>query len=180
MLLRLRGETTMTAWLTVDDLRAYVNNTKATGAEDASLLLSLEVGVGKVEELCGPVVETAITERVTGSGPELVLNFRAESLTAVATVAGSVLTLADYRVDGSQLLRREDDGRITGPLNVTYVAGWATAPWWAKSAALDIAAQDWRSRLSLPGQAPVPSGFLVPNKAAEKMKDHLLAPLGVA
>ena len=170
----------MTTWLTVEDLRGYVKNTKATGAEDASLQLSLEVGVGKVEELCGPVVETTVYERVTGSGPELVLSFRAESLTSVATVAGSVLTLADYRVDGSQLLRREDDGRITGPLNVAYVAGWATAPWWAKSAALDIAAQDWRSRLSLPGQAPVPAGFLVPNTAAEKMKDHLLAPLGFA
>ena len=170
----------MTAWLTVEDLRGYVNNTKATGAEDASLQLSLEVGVGKVEELCGPVVETTVYERVTGSGPELVLSFRAESLTAVATTSGTALTLTDYRVDGSQLLRREDDGRITGPLNVAYVAGWATAPAWARAAALNIAAQHWKSRLTMPGQQPVPAGFLVSNQAAELMKDHLLAPLGFA
>ena len=170
----------MTAWLTVDDLRAEVRNTKATGAEDAALQLSVEVGVGKVEELCGPVVETTVYERVTGSGPELVLSFRAESLTAIATTSGTALTLAEYRVDGSQLLRRDDDGRITGPLNVQYVAGWATAPWWAKAAALNIAAQHWKSRLTMPGQQPVPAGFLVSNQAAELMKDHLLAPLGFA
>ena len=170
----------MTTWLTVEDLRGYVNNTKATGAEDASLLLSLEVGVGKVEELCGPVVETSVVERVSGSGTALVLSFRAASLVEVASTSGTVLTLADFYADG-QLLKRDDDGRITGPLNVTYLSGEATAPAWAKSAALDIAAQDWRSRLAMPGQQqPVPSGFLVPNKAAEKMKDHLLAPLGFA
>jgi len=170
----------MTAWLTVDDLRAEVRNTKATGAEDAALQLSVEVGVGKVEELCGPIVETSVVERVSGSGTALVLSFRAASLVEVASTSGTVLTLADFYADG-QLLKRDDDGRISGPLNVTYLSGEATAPAWAKSAALDIAAQDWRSRLAMPGQQqPVPSGFLVPNKAAEKMKDHLLAPLGFA
>jgi len=171
----------MTTWLTVEDLRGYVNNTKATGAEDASLQLSLEVGVGKVEELCGPVVATDITERIDVGTYAAVLKFRAESLTSAATLAGSVLTLADYRVDGSQLLARADGGRMpSGPLDVAYVAGWATAPWWARAAALNIAAQHWKSRLTMPGQQPVPAGFLVSNQAAELMKDHLLAPLGFA
>ena len=170
----------MTAWLTVDDLRAEVRNTKATGAEDAALQLSLEVGIAEVEKACGPIVETSVVERVSGSGTALVLSFRAASLVEVASTSGTVLTLADFYADG-QLLKRDDDGRISGPLNVTYLSGEATAPAWAKSAALDIAAQDWRSRLAMPGQQqPVPSGFLVPNKAAEKMKDHLLAPLGFA
>ena len=165
----------------MEDLRGYVNNTKATGAEDASLLLSLEVGVGKVEELCGPVVTTAVTERVEVDSFAAVMKFRAASLTSVTTVSGTVLSAADFRVDGTQLLTRADGGRMPdGPLNVTYLSGEAIAPAWAKSAALDIAAQDWRSRLSMPGQPQAPAGFLVPNRATEKMADHLLAPLGFA
>lgn len=169
----------MSDWLDLDTAKQYINYTKLTGADDTALELELDLAMSKVEELCGPVVTTTITaEYVKGSGCDLPLQYRAATLTSLATYpGGTTLTAADYRIDG-QLLSRRDGGWIVGPLSVTYTTGAATAPAWAKAAALDIVRQRWRTRLR-PTQG-APEGFLVSKQAEELMADHLLAPLGFA
>lgn len=169
----------MSDWLDLDTAKQYINYTKLTGQDDVTLVLELDLAMSKVEELCGPVVTTTITsEIVKGSGCDLPLKYRAAALTSLATYpGGTALTVTDYRIDG-QLLSRKDSGWISGPLSVTYTTGAATAPAWAKAAALDIVRQRWRTRLR-PTQG-APEGFLVSKQAEELMAGHLLAPGGFA
>lgn len=166
-------------WLDLDTAKQYINYTKLTGADDTALELELDLAMSKVEELCGPVVTTTITgEIVRGSGCDLPLKYRPATLTSLATYpGGTALTVTDYRIDG-QLLSRKDGGWIVGPITVTYTTGAATAPSWAKAAALDIIRQRWRTRLR-PTQG-APEGFLVSKQAEELMDTHLLAPVGFA
>lgn len=171
----------MTDWLDLDTAKAYINYTKLTGQDDAALELELDFAQRKVEELCGPVLTATVTaEIVDGSGYVLALAYRPASLTSLATYpGGSALTVTDYRADG-QTIRRKDDGWITGPLQVTYTTGAASAPSWAKLAALEILRQRWITRRSPARGQQVAEGFLVSRQAEAAMADHLLAPDGFA
>ena len=160
----------MTAFIAADDLRAYVTNGKA--ADENGLQLSADLACEVVVEACGPILTTEVVESLD-AGTSAVLACADATITAV-----SVGVPADYKVSGQVLSRV--DGAPFPELTVTYTAGAATAPAWARAAALLIASHHWRSRLSMPGQATVPVGFLVPNQAETLMAPHRLAPLGFA
>lgn len=170
------------AWVDPSLLRTFVKNTNAD--DEAMIALAVDVGCGKVEELCGPIANTTVTETVTIRGDQLVTKYRATALTAIATESGTTLTTADWVIDG-QLMRNKAGTCYTGRLTLTYAAGYfdpltGDAPAWATSAALIIAAQFVRSRLARNPADPVPVGFLVPNQAMEMMSGHLLTPEGFA
>jgi len=165
----------MSDWvLDLDDFKRHLNYTRPTAGDDDELRLVASLGVAKVEELCGHILAATVVEVVRGSGYALPLDFRAESLTAIN--GGPV---ADYRADG-QVLSRENSRWISGPVEVTYTAGWPVAPGWAVFAARLIAAQIWKTQLRPNPNNPIPAGFLVPRMATELMTDHLLAPGGFA
>jgi len=170
------------AWLDPSALRSFVKNTNAD--DEAMIALAVDVACGKVEELCGPIANTTVTETVTIRGDQLVTKYRATALTAIATESGTTLTTADWVIDG-QLMRNKAGTCYTGRLTLTYAAGYfdpltGDAPAWATSATLIIAAQFVRSRLARNPADPVPVGFLVPNQAMEMMSGHLLTPEGFA
>ena len=170
----------MTAFITADDLRAYVTNGKA--ADENRLQMAVDSACGTVEDGyeddagnlipgCGPILLTSRTESVD-AGRAAVLDYRANEITAVTVGA-----VADYKVKG-QVLSRVDKGYLSD-MEVTYTTGYDEAPAWARDAALIIASHNWKATLSLPGQG-VPTGFDVPKRAASKMAPHRLAPLGFA
>lgn len=170
----------MSSWLLdLPDFKRHLNYTKPGTTDDGDLMMAAALGVAKVEELCGHIVQTTVTgELVRGSGYALAVDFYGESLTSLATYpGGAALTAADFRFDG-QVLSRKDEGWIQGPLSVTYVVGWATAPDWATFAARMIGAQIWKTQLRPNPANPAPAGFLVPRMAEELMAGHLLAPGG--
>lgn len=172
----------MSTWtLDLNDFKRHLNYTKLGVADDEDLALAAALGVGKVEEACGHILATTVTaELVRGSGYKLTLDFYVSALTSLATYPGGVaLTVADFRTDG-QVLSRKDGGWITGPVAVTYVAGWATVPDWATFAARMIGAQIWKTQLRPNPANPAPAGFLVPRMAEELMAAHMLAPGGFA
>ena len=172
------------AWLDPSVLRSFVKNTNAD--DEAMIALAVDVGCGKVEELCGPIANTTVTETVTIRGDQLVTKYRATALTAIATESGTTLTTADWVIDG-QLMRNKAGTCYTGRLMLTYAAGYfdatnlsASAPAWARSAALHIGQQHMRTVRRFGQTAEGPQGFLVPAAAMEEMSDHLLDPDGFA
>ena len=175
------------AWLDPSVLRSFVKNTNAD--DEAMIALAVDVGCGKVEELCGPIANTTVTETVTIRGDQLVTKYRATALTAIATESGTTLTTADWVIDG-QLMRNKAGTCYTGRLTLTYTAGYfnsadspevkrAAAPW-AFSAALHIGQQHMRTLRRFGQTTEGPQGFLVPAAAMEEMKDYLLTPGGFA
>ena len=94
----------MSAWtLYLDDFKRHLNYTKLGTADDADLMMAAALGAAKVEELCGHILETTVTELVRGSGYALALGFRGESLTSLATYpAGVALTAADDALHDSR------------------------------------------------------------------------------
>ena len=169
----------MAAWVELGTAQSFIGNTSANDV--AAIQAAINLGCDKVVEMCGPIIAETITERVAGGGYELPLKYRPASLGSIATRPGGVaLNLADYRFEG-QVLAREDDGRISENLTVTYTAGWVAAPSWAVSAACLIAKQWFLSRLRPNLNDPSTlTGFLVPRQAEEIMAGHLLAPGGFA
>ena len=172
------------AWLDPSVLRTFVKNTNAD--DEAMIALAVDVGCGKVEELCGPIANTTVTETVTIRGDQLVTKYRATALTAIATESGTTLTTADWVIDG-QLMRNKAGTCYTGRLTLTYTAGYfdatnlsASAPAWARSAALYIGQQHMRTLRRFGQTTEGPQGFLVPAAAMEEMKDYLLTPGGFA
>lgn len=169
----------MPNFLGVDDqetvalMRSAVNNDRA--ADYTELLIAAEIGCDKVEEICGPILATARTETVA-AGRSAILSARVASITSI--VGGDV---ADWQAAG-QLLTRADGAAWSSSLTVTYQTGSAQAPGWAKAAALAIARQYWRGKLTAaPGsESPTGTGFLIPNQARELMADHALLPAGFA
>lgn len=175
----------MTAFITPGELRAALANTRAT--DENALTEACEVACGVVEDGwtdstgwhpgVGPVLTTTVTaERVVAG----VCRYRPVALTAVADWrTGSALTLADYRIVG-QVIERRDGGRIPSPLEVSYTTGHGEAPAWAKDAALAIAEQLFRRRFKLGQQVDGPIGFLVPHLTVSLLASHQLTPLGFA
>lgn len=188
----------MADWLDLNDTKEWINYTKLSGADDVALQRICRQAAGEVERLCGPVLNTAITDELVrggGGNNKLPLRFRPRALTAVKPYpTGSALTLTDFDVDASawcvecgaahspgQLLWRKDGGLLSCDLLVSYSTGVGAAaepPDWAVLAALDIVRQLWRTRLR-PTQG-APEGFLVSKQAEEHMAGHLLAPGGFA
>ena len=170
------------AWLDPSVLRSFVKNTNAD--DEAMIALAVDVACGKVEELCGPIANTTVTESVTARSGKSKLRYRATSLVSITTEAGTTLTPSDWAVDG-QLLRNKSGTCHDDVLVVSYSSGYfddtnpsAKAPAWARSAALHIGQQHMRTLRRFGQTAEGPQGFLVPAAAMEEMADHLLAPDG--
>ena len=170
------------AWLDPSVLRSFVKNTNADDEE--MINLAVDVACGKVEELCGPIANTTVTESVTARSGKSKLRYRATSLVSITTEAGTTLTPSDWAVDG-QLLRNKAGRCYDEVLVVTYASGYfddtnpsAKAPAWARSAALHIGQQHMRTLRRFGQTTEGPQGFLVPAAAMEEMADHLLAPDG--
>ena len=170
------------AWIDNSLLRTFVKNTNAD--DEAMIALAVDVACGKVEELCGPIANTTVTESVTVRSGKSKLRYRATSLVSITTEAGTTLTPSDWAVDG-QVLRNKAGRCYDEVLVVTYTSGYfddtnpsAKAPAWARSAALHIGQQHMRTLRRFGQTTEGPQGFLVPAAAMEEMADHLLAPDG--
>ena len=170
------------AWLDPSALRSFVKNLNADDEE--MINLAVDVACGMVEEMCGPIVNTTVTESVTARSGKSKLRYRATSLVSITTEAGTTLTPSDWAVDGPVL--RNKAGRCYDEvLVVTYTSGYfddtnpsAKAPAWARSAALHIGQQYMRTLRRFGQTTEGPQGFLVPAAAMEEMAGHLLAPDG--
>ena len=172
------------AWLDPSALRSFVKNLNADDEE--MINLAVDVACGMVEELCGPIANTTVTEAVSIRGDQMVTKYRATALTAIATESGTTLTTADWVIDG-QLMRNKAGRCYDEVLVVTYTSGYfddtnpsAKAPAWARSAALHIGQQHTRTLRRFGQTTDGPTGFLIPAVAMEEMADHLLAPDGFA
>ena len=173
------------AWLDPSVLRSFVKNLNADDEE--MINLAVDVACGVVEELCGPIANTTVTESVTARSGKSKLRYRATSLVSITTEAGTTLTPSDWAGDG-QVLRNKAGRCYDEVLVVTDTSGYfisadspevkrAAAPW-AFSAALHIGQQHMRTLRRFGQTAEGPVGFLVPIAAMEEMADHLLAPDG--
>ena len=171
----------MASWIDNSLLRTFVKNVNAD--DEAMISLAVDVACGKVEELCGPIVNTTVTGEVhdVRGSDELCLRYRATSLVSITTEAGTTLTPSDWAIDG-QLLRNKSGTCYGDVLVVSYTTGYIatgdTAPAWARSAALHIGQQHMRTLRRFGQTTEGPQGFLVPAAAMEEMADHLLAPDG--
>ena len=170
------------AWVETSLLRTFVKNVNAD--DEAMIGLAVDVACGVVEELCGPIANTTVTESVTARSGKSKLRYRATSLVSITTEAGTTLTPSDWAVDG-QVLRNKAGRCYDEVLVVTYTSGYfddtnpsAKAPAWARSAALHIGQQHMRTLRRFGQTTEGPQGFLVPAAAMEEMADHLLAPDG--
>ena len=170
------------AWLDPSVLRSFVKNLNADDEE--MINLAVDVACGMVEELCGPIANTTVTESVTARSGKSKLRYRATSLVSITTEGGATLTAADWVPDG-QVLRNKLGRCYDDVLVVTYTSGYfdsdddnAKAPAWARSAALHIGQQHMRTLRRFGQTTEGPQGFLVPAAAMEEMADHLLAPDG--
>lgn len=169
------------AWIETSLLRTFVKNVNAD--DEAMIGLAVDVACGVVEELCGPIANTTVTESVTARSGKSKLRYRATSLVSITTEAGTTLTPSDWAIDG-QLLRNKSGTCYGDVLVVSYTTGYIatgdTAPAWARSAALHIGQQHMRTMRRFGQTTEGPQGFLVPAAAMEEMADHLLAPDGFA
>ena len=167
------------AWIETSLLRTFVKNVNAD--DEAMIGLAVDVACGVVEELCGPIANTTVTESVTARSGKSKLRYRATSLVSITTEAGTTLTPSDWAIDG-QLLRNKSGTCYGDVLVVSYTTGYIatgdTAPAWARSAALHIGQQHMRTMRRFGQTTEGPQGFLVPAAAMEEMADHLLAPDG--
>lgn len=168
----------MAPWLKSQDLRLAVKNLSADDQQFVDLAAG--VGCGKVEDLCGPIEITTITNEVHQSrSSSICLKYRATSLVSLATDSGSSFTVGDWAIDG-QVLRRKSGLAVTDTLVVSYTSGYFSepdqAPTWARSAAIQIGQQFLRTLRRFGQSSEGPVGFLVPIAAMELMDDYLLAP----
>ena len=172
-------------WLGTQALRLFVKNLKTD--DEAWLQMAVETACGKVEELCGPIAITTLSEGHDIDGGSICLGANVRSVVSIAGQVGGTYTVTDWEFNG-QVLRRRLGATANDVLTVTYTAGYfdaddanAEPPIWATYAALLIAQQWLRtSGRFATTMEPGPVGFLVPFAATEAMRDHLLAPDGFA
>ena len=164
------------AWVETSLLRTFVKNVNAD--DEAMIGLALDVACGKVEEMCGPIVNTTVTESVTARSGKSKLRYRATSLVSITTEAGTTLTPSDWAVDG-QLLRNKSGTCHDDVLVVSYSSGYfddtnpsAKAPAWARSAALHIGQQHMRTVRRFGQSTEGPQGFLVDRKSTRLNSSH--------
>lgn len=150
----------------VETARRHANLTQDGITEDTRRVLESACGI--VEDWCGLIGQTSVTETV---GTDGLLRARPIELTAVSSGV-----VGDYQLDD----RVWRISPVSAPVTVTYTAGYATPPSWAVDAALIIFEHLWRTRRGAganarrgPADVQVPSaGYLVPNQAAQLMEPH--------
>lgn len=161
--------------MSVINLQAFkdqLNDTAAANADDAELQATLDAAEAHVASLCGAFGGDASTLVAHATGDQLVLPAtRLTGITQVRDPDGEVVELADGAVNLlSGIVRLPYRRRGAWAVDVT--TGDQIPPD-LKLATLIIAAHLWETQ-RVPGanrgsfgqQAPVPSGFAIPNRAA--------------
>ena len=120
---------------TVADLRAHLNNTKAS--DEAELTVKLAAARAVVEQVIGPITLRVFTERVEG------VVLRRRPVVSVSTVNGAApSTLVRLDLDAGLIY-----GLPYGTPMVTYTAGWGDRPDIIE-AVLIVAARLWETQRS--------------------------------
>ncbi|MGZ4518878.1 MAG: head-tail connector protein [Mycobacteriaceae bacterium] len=189
----------MTTFITLSEVKAQLNMTST--ANDAELQDYLDAACDEVEQWVGPVATRVITgefvdlmgrtifnELTTAGTRDFVLRWRPvqsiQSITS-AILAGVTYAPTDFFIDtDTGIVRRNDGGTIFGPLVVSYTAGYATPPAWARLAAKIIVQHLWRTQRggakrsgSGDDDGTVQGvGFAIPGAAAELLESHRLVP----
>lgn len=148
-----------------------------SGITDDAVQVSTDVACALVEEKCGPVGPVVSQVDYIPSNSEGCLDARPTALTSIIGRSGAVYNIADFRVTGQWLVRK-DGASWWEELTVTSSCGWAfgSAPVWAFTAALGIAVQHRRGLLIAgPGRSvPEGSGSLITAQVRTILQDHLL------
>jgi hypothetical protein len=189
------------AFLSLQDAKDQLD-IKTSTQFDAELPDFIDAACDEVESWCGAVELRTVTdefvdlmgrtifnELTTAGTRDFVVRWRpVVSITAVssAITAGATYTPTDFFADpGTGIIRRFDGGTIFGPLLVSYTAGYATPPGWARMAAKIIVQHLWRTQRGGAGRGGPSStggnttpgyGFAVPNMAVELMESHRNVP----
>lgn len=164
------------AFITLDELKAHLN--KTTDVDDVELETFRAAAEGHVEDLVGPVVWRSVAQ--TSRGCSLVLHTL--PVVSVDTVDGVDLAETGCTAD---LEAGIVEGLPVGVrVPVTYTAGRTSCPESVRLAALIIAKHLWetqRGRASnragnaTEGEQKVPSGYLIPHRAAALLSPHMLS-----
>lgn len=187
------------AFITLAEVKSQLNMTST--ANDAELQDYMDAACDEVENWVGPVATRVITnefvdlmgrtifnELTTAGTRAIVLRWRpVQSIQAISSAILSGVTYAptDFFIDtDTGIVRRNDGGTIFGPLLVSYTAGYATAPAWARLAAKIIVQHLWRTQrggTNRPGSGDADGmvagiGFAIPGSAAELLESHRLVP----
>lgn len=158
-------------FVTLAELKAHLN--KTSDADDAELGDFLAASERHVEELVGPV----LWREVTQTSRDCALALHTLPVLSVDTIGG--LAPTGYTVD---LEAGIVEGLPRGVrLAVVYTAGRAECPQDIRTATLIIAKHLWetqRGRASnragglAEGEQVVPSGYLIPHRAAALLRPH--------
>lgn len=163
-----------------DDYAAVASfcNVKTPGAE---FKFAVDSAASEVEQKCGPVLLTTISEPIPARASEHVLRYRAASVASLVPSIGEALPPAGLAVSGQRLWRL-DGGRI--PVGtVTYTSGWPLeeVPLNLRFAGSLLARHLWRTQLGNQRAnegdlAPGTTAWLWPAQARELARPFMLAP----
>lgn len=169
----------MPNFLDIDELRTFLNATRGSAADLEQVDACAEAACDAVEDLCGPVMFTTVTdEHVEASRGRFTTDHPVESVQSAVTLStGSVVDVTGWRPSG----RVVAGVTVSGELLVTYTTGYAVAPPWAETAAKIIARHLWRTQIGpmARNEAQQGSGFLVPNQAMALLEPHV-TPAGLS
>jgi hypothetical protein len=171
--------------LALADARAYLNI--AGTDRDVDLALVIAAAEAVITKKCGPLTSVAVTERVRGGGPGLVLRQTpVVSLTSVTPVGGSAYTLADLDLDTSAGVIEWGSGTsfASGRYDVVYQAGRSTCPDDLLMAIRELVRHLWRTQRGptrRPGSEPSESvsntvpgaAYVLPFRVVELITPHV-------
>jgi hypothetical protein len=166
----------------VEDVKAQANIPYGDTSNDFELHRYAKAAQEIVESVVGRVSQVTATETVTARGG--VASLANTPILSVASVTSAGVAVTGYsRIDLYGMLTGVPDGDVT----VTYTAGRDSTPFAVHVAGAIIAAHLWDTQRgnapsALPGQdqfMSTPSGFAVPNRAAELLGPFILPPVVV-
>lgn len=124
-------------FLDMTEVTAYCKVTSA--ADQAQLELDARTACQMVIDACGPIEATPVTEVVRSTGYYAPLMYPATAITAVAGLTDLTgLTVVPGGVSG---------GLPYGSATITYTAGYAEVPEWARTAAMAYTKWLWQGKL---------------------------------
>lgn len=147
----LASPTELARWLRVDDF--------AAGSDDeARATLLLESATGDIDTEAGQrIEESTTTTEVVGAGTAVLVlpRWPVSSVTSVTVESETLTADEDYRVrGGTGLLIREGDVWARGePVEVTFTAGYSSAPHALRGVCLALAGRAWRNPVGLTSES---------------------------
>jgi hypothetical protein len=133
--------------LSLAEARQHLNVT--IGDSDAEIQDTIDEAEAMIAQRCGPLVPTAVTERVAGGPGGLSLSTTPViSLTSVTPVGGTALTVSDLSVSPSGVVTYTmSSGAFYAPwYDVVYQAGRATVPRDLRRGLKDLTLNLWNSQ----------------------------------